>query len=168
MAEKSDGSTMGSKVDLRRVQSAERVRLIDDETNRLRDAAGERARSIDAKSSFLAVTAGVILMAAFTRTDSATAEYWLRLLPIAFAVLAIAAAAVALRPASRREVSPDSLYLRWADTEKSLAVVERDLLLQKICAYQVREHDLKWRARTASIGFIFLLLSSAALLFSYI
>jgi hypothetical protein len=139
----------------RRRQLSLRIQLIHDETDRMRAEAADRQRSVDSKASFLAVAAGVVIAAA---AASDWNQPWLiAILPMSFSALGLAFAAIALRPGTRDDITPQILYDRWADSEHSVGAVELDVLKKKIRAFTAREKVIRSRARATSVGFLFLL-----------
>jgi len=139
----------------RRKQLSLRIQLIHNETDLMRADAADRQRSVDSKASFLAVAAGVVIAA------SAASDWhqpWLvAILPMSFSALGLAFAAIALRPGTRDDVTPQILYDRWADSEGSVGKAELDVLKSKIRAFTAREKVIRSRAKATSVGFLFLL-----------
>ena len=86
---------MGRKERLASRERLQRIRLLSSELDTLRNAAIERTRSIDTKSSFVVVAAGVLAGATFTGLVDARSWY-LGLVPFALTVATIIAAAVGL------------------------------------------------------------------------
>jgi hypothetical protein len=150
----------------RRKRSAQRVQMIHDEVNLMRADASDRARSVDSKASFLAVSAGVIIAAA--ASSQWTQPWGLAILPMSFSAIGLVFAAIALRPGTRPDVTPQILFDRWADSEKYPATVEADILKSKVAAFTKRESVIRSRARSTSIGFAFLIAGvfSLALVFA--
>jgi hypothetical protein len=140
---------------VRRKRSAVRVRLIHNEVDLMRADAADRARSVDFKASFLAVSAGVIIAAA--ASSDWHQPLLLALLPMTFSALGLGFAAIALRPGTRPDVTPQILFDRWADSERQAATVEADILKSKVAAFAEREKMIRSRARSTTIGFSFLL-----------
>ena len=139
----------------RQRQLARRIQLIHNEIDLMRADAADRQRSVDSKASFLAVAAGVVIAAA---ASSDWHQPWLlAILPMSFSALGLAFAALALRPGTRDDITPEILYDRWVDSEKSVGTVENDVLKSKIRAFAAREKVISSRARATSVGFNFLL-----------
>jgi len=76
---------------------------------------------------------------------------------MSFSALGLAFAAIALRPGTRDDVTPQILYDRWADSEGSVGKAELDVLKSKIRAFTAREKVIRSRAKATSVGFLFLL-----------
>ena len=148
-------------VDDRARHAAHRVRLLNEEVDRLRLDATDRAKSVDAKSSFLAVSSGIVITAS-------TSQFWtvpwmLALLPLALASIALGFATYALRPGKRSDLSPELLWLEWRDSEKNIAVVEDSILRAKVFASKMRELEVTRRASVTSAGFVVLVGSALSL-----
>ena len=144
-----------------RRQKALRTRLLNDEVDRLRDDSTERARSVDSKSTFLAVASGIVITAS---TSHAWSSDWiLGSLPLGLSSLALIAATFALLPGRRQDLTPRVLHERWDDTERNIADVEAAILRLKVSASSAREENIRRRAMIASLGFALLAASSVAL-----
>ncbi|MGO4679113.1 hypothetical protein [Microbacterium sp. 2MCAF23] len=138
-----------------------RVRLLNEELDRLGVDAAERTTSVTNKASFLAVSAGVLVAAA-------TAQLW-KVVPLfgvvslALACVALACAAVALRPAKRIAVQARRLVDRHLDCGHTAAQVEAELVEDKATVLAAREDDLAARAQWVWVGFAALAVAAISL-----
>lgn len=139
----------------------DRVRLLNEELDRLMADATSRTSSVTNKASFLAVSAGVLITAA-------TAQLW-KLAPVygvsslALACLAMACAAVALRPGRRPGIEARRLVDRHLDCDHNAAFVETELVRDKETVLTGIERDIASRGRWVWAGFG-MLAAAAALL----
>ncbi|WP_146080082.1 hypothetical protein [Clavibacter michiganensis] len=143
------------------MRRAQRVRYLADETDRLVEAGAARQQSVDTKASFLAVAAGIVIAASVSKNWRVADS--IALAPLVFSMLALASAAVALRPGRRRDLTPKGITQRWLDSESTFETVESALLAQKVEAFEIREHEIANRAHVVVLGFVTLLLSTVAL-----
>jgi hypothetical protein len=162
--ENRDNSTVDNKETGR--QRALRTRLLNDEVDRLRDDSAERARSIDSKSTFLAIASGVVITASTSQIWSIV--WFVAVLPLAFSASGLISATIALLPGRRPDITPAALYQRWEDTERNVADVEGSILRAKVEASSVREADLRRRASIASFGFVLLAVASVLLVVVFV
>lgn len=142
-----------------------RVELLNEETDRLLAASQSRAESVDSKSSFLAVAAGIIIAAAVAQKWSTPGV--LALLPLLFAVIGLALSAIALRPGKRKDLTPRNITQLWLDSEHTVATAQLEILKAKVTAFDIRERDLQGRAQISTLGFVALLLAAVALVTVY-
>lgn len=129
----------------------DRVRLLNEELDRLSVDAAERTASVSNKASFLAVAAGVLIAAV-------TAQLWraapaFGIVALGFACLGLASAAIALRPGKRLGIQARRLVDRHLDCEHSAAQVEDELVRDKATVLNDREKDIADRGRWVWIGF---------------
>ncbi|WP_417562909.1 hypothetical protein [Microbacterium sp.] len=134
----------------------DRIRLLNEELDRLGADAAEHTTSVSNKASFLAVSAGVLVAAATGQL--ATGQLW-KVAPVfgaialALACVALACAAVALRPAKRIGIEARRLVDRHLDCAHTAAHVEVELVSDKATVLEAREEDLAGRARWVWAGF---------------
>lgn len=139
----------------------DRVRLLNEELDHLMADATSRTGSVTNKASFLAVSAGVLITAA-------TAQLW-KLTPafgvssLALACLAMACAAVALRPGRRPGIEARRLVDRHLDCDHSAAFVEVELVRDKEAVLTGIEHDIAARGQWVWAGFGMLAAAAASL-----
>lgn len=138
-----------------------RVRLLNEELDRLVADAAERTASVNNKASFLAVSAGVLVAAS-------TVQLWtyfpvFGVLALALACVALACAAVAVRPGKRSGIEARRLVDRYADSTFSVLQIESQLIEDKANVLTRRESDLRARAVWVWSGFAALSLAAAAL-----
>jgi len=138
-----------------------RVRLLNDELDKLTTDASERTASVTNKASFLAVSAGVLVAASTVQLW--THAPWLGVVALALSCIALACAAVAMRPGSRLGIQARRLVDRYADSAMSALAVEAQLIEDKAAAITQRESDLRARAAWVWIGFAALAVAAAAL-----
>lgn len=138
-----------------------RVRLLNEELDRLTTDAAERTASVTQKASFLAVSAGVLVAASTVQLWSNTP--WFGVIALGLACLALACAAVAVRPGQRLGLSARRIVDRYLDSTLSAADVEAQLVHDKAAAITSREGDLRARATWVWLGFAALALAAASL-----
>jgi len=146
--------------DARRAQFA-RVRLLNEELDKLTADAAERTASVTNKASFLAVSAGVLVAAS-------TVQLWENLpgfgvTALALSCIALACAAVAVRPGKRMGILARRLVDRFADSAMTALQIESQIIEDKANVLLLREEDLRARATWVWIGFAALTLAAAAL-----
>lgn len=138
-----------------------RIRLLNEELDKLTTDASERTASVTNKASFLAVSAGVLVAAS-------TVQLWTRaplfgVVALALACVALACAAVAVRPGMRLGIQARRLVDRYADTTMSALAVESQIVEDKAASITQRETDLRARAAWVWIGFAGLAVAAASL-----
>lgn len=146
--------------ELRRARAA-RVRLINEELDRLVTDAAERTASVTNKASFLAVSAGVLVAAS-------TVQLWAKaptfgVVALALACIALFCAAVAVRPGKRMGIEARRLVDRYADSGMNALQVEMQLIEDKANVLTHREADLRDRAVWVWAGFAALAFAATAL-----
>lgn len=139
----------------------DRVRLINEELDRLTTEAGERTASVSSKASFLAVSAGVLIAAS-------TVQLWTKapgfgVAALALACIALGCAAVAVRPGKRLGIEARRLVDRYADSNFTALQIEAQIIEDKANVLRQREVDLRARASWVWVGFALLALAAAAL-----
>ncbi|WP_156496076.1 hypothetical protein [Microbacterium sp. T32] len=138
-----------------------RVRLLNEELDKLTTDAADRTASVTNKASFLAVSAGVLIAAS-------TAQLWTRLAwfgvaALALACVALACAAVAVRPGKRLGIQARRLVDRFVDSPFPAMQVESLILEDKANSLVQREEDLRGRAFCVWCGFAALAVAAASL-----
>ena len=138
-----------------------RIRLLNEELDKLTTDAAERTASVTNKASFLAVSAGVLVAAS-------TVQLWTRLAGFGIAALALscvalACAAVAVRPGKRLGIRARRLVDRYADTTMNALQIEAQIVEDKATVITEREADLRARAVWVWSGFAALAFAAAAL-----
>lgn len=138
-----------------------RVRLINDELDRLTQDASDRSTSVLNKASFLAVAAGVIIAAS-------TAQRWdvlpiVGVIALGMASIGLVFAAIALRPGGRPGIVASRLVDRHLESIHSAAHIEEELVRDKTAVLEARETDIVARARWVWRGFAALILSTVSL-----
>ncbi len=144
----------------RRSQFA-RVRLVNEELDRLGTDAAERTASVTGKASFLAVSAGVLVAASTTQVWTVAAMFGV--VALALACVALACAAVAVRPGKRCGIEAQRLVDRYVDSTQTAHQVELQLVRDKATVLRAREADLRARATWVWAGFATLAIAGAAL-----
>lgn len=139
----------------------DRVRLLNEEMDRLTVDVDQRAASVANKASFLAVAAGVIIAASVAQLW--TVLPWIGVIALGFACVGLLCATVALRPGRRIGLVAQRLADAYLDSELSAASVEVQLVRRKADVISARESDLIARAQWVAAGSIALLVSVAAL-----
>jgi len=143
------------------VKQVERMNLLHDEVDRIREAAGERARGVDTKASFLVVAAGVVAPA--TLMERAGVPAVLVALPLVFVLISIVLATVALWPRKRLDLGAQHLFDLFYDSEDSRIRMEVRILKMKVQASNKRESRTRMLAVFTSAGFVSLTLAVALL-----
>ncbi|WP_146168506.1 hypothetical protein [Rathayibacter caricis] len=156
----SKASERASAAEAGRAQFA-RVRLINEELDRLGTDAAERTASVNGKASFLAVSAGVLVAASTAQVWTVAAAFGV--LALVLACASLTCAAVALRPAGRPGIEAQRLVDRYVDSTQSASQVETQLVRDKAAVLSARETDLRARATWVWVGFAALALAVAAL-----
>lgn len=146
--------------DARRARFA-RVRLLNEELDKLTTDAAERTASVTNKASFLAVSAGVLVAAS-------TVQLWEKLAvfgvaALALACVALACAAVAVRPGKRMGIQARRLVDRFSDSTMTALQIESLIIEDKANVLALREEDLRARAVWVWCGFAALALAAASL-----
>lgn len=113
------------------------------------------------KASFLAVSAGVLVAAATVQLWKAGPVFGV--VALGLACVALACAAVAVRPGKRLGLEARRLVDRYADATVSALQVESQLLEDKARVLVHRETDLRARAVWVWVGFGSLALAAGAL-----
>ncbi len=139
----------------------DRVRLLNEELDRLTADAAERTASVNNKASFLAVSAGVLVAAS-------TVQLWTKMpgfgvAALGLACVALACAAVAVRPGKRLGIEARRLVDRYADSNLTAQQVETQIIEDKANVLRLRETDLSSRATWVWAGFASLALAAASL-----
>lgn len=129
----------------------DRVRLLNEELDHLMADATTRTGSVTNKASFLAVSAGVLITAATAQLWRAAPGYGVA--SLALACLAMALAAVALRPGKRPGIEARRLVDRHLDCDHSAAFVEAELVRDKETVLTAIERDIASRGRWVWAGF---------------
>lgn len=138
-----------------------RLRLLNDELDKLTTDASERTASVTNKASFLAVSAGVLVAASTVQLWKHAP--WFGVVALALSCVALACAAVAVRPGTRLGIQARRLVDRYADSTLSALAVEAQLIEDKAVSITQREADLRARAAWVWIGFAALAVAAAAL-----
>ncbi|MDL9980077.1 hypothetical protein [Microbacterium candidum] len=146
--------------ELRRARFA-RVRLLNEELDKLVTDAADRTVSVNSKASFLAVSAGVLVAASTVQLWTKSPAFGVAALGLA--CVALACAAVAVRPGKRMGIQARRLVDRYADSTTSALQVESQIIEDKANALTQRESDLRSRAVWVWWGFAALALAAAAL-----
>lgn len=138
-----------------------RVRLLNEEVDRLTLDLEQHAAGVANKASFLAVSAGVLIAAS-------VGQVWTvfpagGLLTLALACVGLLSAAVALRPAKRVGLIAQRLADRYLDTSMASMEIEAILVREKADNISTREVELVGRARWVWGGFGALVVSAATL-----
>jgi len=138
-----------------------RVRLVNEELDRLGTDAAERTASVTGKASFLAVSAGVLVAASTTQVWTVAALFGVAAL--ALACVALACAAVAVRPGKRPGIEAQRLVDRYVDSTQTANQIELQLVRDKATVLRDRETDLRARSTWVWVGFGTLAIATAAL-----
>lgn len=147
-------------VDSRRMRF-DRVRLLNEELDRLTSDAAERTASVTNKASFLAVSAGVLVAASTNQLWETLALFGVAAL--ALSCVALACAAVAVRPGKRAGLQARRLVDRFSNATVDALQVETQIIEDKASVLTLREEDLRARAVWVWGGFAALALAAAAL-----
>lgn len=158
---------MNKRVDAKDADDAQRrarfarVRLLNEELDKLVTDAADRTASVTNKASFLAVSAGVLVAAS-------TVQLWTKspvfgVAALGLACIALACAAVAVRPGKRMGIEARRLVDRYADSTLNALHVESQIIEDKANVLTQRESDLRARAVWVWSGFAALALAAAAL-----
>lgn len=139
----------------------ERVRLLNEELDRLTADVTERTVSVTNKASFLAVSAGVLVAA--TTSQLWSQFLWLGAAALMLACLGLLCAAVSLRPGRRFGIVAQRLTDTYLDSTKLAQDIEVDVVRIKSDAITRREGDLAARASWVWAGFGALVLSTVSL-----
>jgi hypothetical protein len=139
-------------------RASDRLDIVHEEVDLLRADVAERRRSVNSKASFLAVTSGVLIAASASR-EADDSSSW-QILQVVLSVLALVFAAIATLPEKRRELSAVRLGDKYLDSEKSAALIFREILDSKIYAMSTQEAALRRQGALVSVGFGCLIASS--------
>jgi hypothetical protein len=157
-----ESSADGAK-SLKLKRASDRLDIVHEQVDLLRADAAERRRSVDGKASFLAITSGVLIAASASKAAEDSSSW--QILQVALTVLALVFAALATLPESRRELSAVRLGDKYLDSEKSAALIYREILESKIYAMSAQEAVLRRRGTLVGIGFSCLIASSTIYVF---
>ncbi|MBD8519181.1 hypothetical protein [Plantibacter sp. CFBP 8804] len=144
----------------RRAQHA-RVRLINEELDRLGTDAAERTASVNGKASFLAVSAGVLVAASTAQIWTVASAFGVAAL--ALACIALTCSAVAVRPGKRLGIEAQRIADLFLDSSQAALQIEGQLARDKATTLKARELDLRSRATWVWVGFGALALATASL-----
>jgi len=149
----------------RKKQSFRRVRLLNEELDKLVADATTRSASVANKASFLAVSTGVLVAAT-------TGQLWMRATIVGICALALASAgllsaAMALRPGKRSGLDAQRLVDRYLDSTRMADSIERDLVVSKADSISALEPNLRNRAGWVTAGFFSLAASTILLTIVY-
>ena len=136
----------------------DRIRVLNAELDAIRQAAAERTRSIDSKSSFAVVAAGVLAGATFGGLVDARSCY-VGLVPFAFTVASVIAAVRALWPTSVWSPVGRAVVSRWVDDPISGEVLEDSILEVKTREVEARDAYNQRRAKATRWSFVLLIVS---------
>jgi hypothetical protein len=142
-------------------QRFDRVRLLNEELDRLGTDAAARTGSVTNKASFLAVSAGVLVTAATAQVWESAPAYGV--IALALSIFALASAAVALRPGTRPGIDARRLVDRHLDCDHSAAFIEEQLVRDKADVLTAIESDIANRGRWVWGGFGALALAATSL-----
>ena len=139
-----------------------RVRLLTDVIGPLQVQAADRARSVDSKAGFLAVTAG-ILVSSNVWAPHGSLGWWLTGLPLVLSLVAIGFAVMSLRVLGRPSTDAKKLLDVWLDTEEAEEGELMNYLLRSV-ARDTSEHEALTtrRIKHAKFGFYALLAAIVA------
>ena len=138
-----------------------RVRLLNEELDKLTADAADRTAGVTNKASFLAVSAGVLIAASTTQLWTTLA--WFGVIALALACAALASAAVAMRPGKRLGIQARRLVDRFADSSMNALRIEALIVEDKAATLSQREIDLRSRAVWVWSGFAALAFAAACL-----
>jgi hypothetical protein len=139
-----------------------RIRLLNAELDSIRQSAVERTRSIDSKSSFAVVAAGVLAGATFTGLVTAD-TYFIGLIPFALTVASVIAAIIALWPTRVWAPSGRLVVTEWVDKHGLTPEVLADNLLEvKAREVEKRDEYNERRSKATKAGLVLLGLSLIA------
>jgi hypothetical protein len=144
-----------------------RVALLNAEADTQREVAAERARSVQTKSSFLVVIAGLLAGASFD-APLGSDSWWLAAVPLALALATVVTAVVALWPAPAGAINPAAIRSMWIDNTQGSYELEIYLLKVKTVAYTETQDRTDRRVTALKIGFVLLSAALAAALVVYI
>lgn len=140
---------------------ARRVRLLNAEVEAIGVATAERTRSLDAKASFVVVSAGLLaggVGATLIRPESSFAG----LVPLALTIWTVVEAAAALWPLKLKVAGARRLIDNFVDTSESLDAIEDKLLELKTREIENRNTKNEERAAHTRLAFLLLVLSLIA------
>lgn len=136
-------------------ERAKRVRLLNTALDAIRHSAVERTRSIDAKSSFVVIAAGVL--AGATLASLVTARtYYIGLIPFALTTASVIASIVALWPTKLWAPSGRLVVDTWVDDPIKGVVLDDYLLEVKAREVEARDVNNEHRATATKTGLILL------------
>ncbi|NQX13720.1 hypothetical protein HQQ80_18995 [Microbacteriaceae bacterium VKM Ac-2855] len=138
-----------------------RVRLVNEELDKLGTDAAERTASVTGKASFLAVSAGVLVAASTVQVWTVAAVFGV--VALALACAALTCAAVAVRPGKRLGIEAQRIVDRYVDSGQTAQQIEIQIVRDKATVLRTREADLRARATWVWVGFATLALAAAAL-----
>jgi hypothetical protein len=138
-----------------------RVRLLNEELDKLTTDAADRTAGVTNKASFLAVSAGVLIAASTTQLWTTLA--WFGVIALTLACAALASAAVAMRPGKRVGIQARRLVDRFVDSSMNALQIEALIVEDKAATLGQREIDLRSRAMWVWSGFAALAFAAASL-----
>lgn len=135
-----------------------RVRLLSTEMDNVRQASVDRTRSIDSKSSFAIVVAGVVAGAAFTGLVDPRSCY-IGLLPFALTIGSVIAAVVALWPKRLWVTSARDFVNEYVEKPMSGDELEDHILEVKTKEVTVRDEYNEKRSTATKVSLVLLIVS---------
>jgi hypothetical protein len=142
---------------------AERVRLLSAEMDNVRQASVDRTRSIDSKSSFAIVVAGVVAGAAFGGLVDPRSCY-IGLLPLALTIGSVVAAVVALWPKRLWVTSARDFVNTYVENGMGGDELEDHILEVKTKEVTVRDKYNERRSTATKVSLVLLIASLVAAL----
>jgi hypothetical protein len=140
-----------------------RIRLLSEELDNTRQASVERTRSIDSKSSFAIVVAGVVAGAAFTGLVDPRTCY-IGLVPFALTIGSVIAAVVALWPTRIWVTSARDFVNTYVNDPMSGDVLEDHILEVKAKEITHRDEYNEKRSTATKVSLVLLIVSLIAAL----
>jgi p-aminobenzoyl-glutamate transporter AbgT len=136
-----------------------RVDLLSTEADVQRQAATDRANSVQNKASFVVVAAGLLTTSSVITPDKVGG---LVAIPLVLTLATVILSAVALWPAHLKVVEPRLLTDKWLDTKKSDDDLAAYLLEAKVEAFEQQQARTDTRVKALKASFVLFSVSVAA------
>lgn len=155
-------------IEVGQTERQKRTRLLLVALDNAQALANDRARSTDSKAGFLAVTAGILVTTGIWNPH-ANLGWWVTLIPLTFALLAIGCSCWSLKVRGRTVTEPQALADLWLKDDARLADDLAELLVQaKARDTTALESSTTQRIKWIKYGFYSLLTALVATFFLYV
>jgi p-aminobenzoyl-glutamate transporter AbgT len=135
-----------------------RIDLLSTEADVQRQAASDRATSVQNKASFVVLAAGLLTTTSLLDPKA----QWLVAIPLVLTLATVILSAAALWPARLKVIEPRLLVKKWLDTKASDDALAAYLLEAKVEAFEQQQARTDTRVKALKWSFVLLSASVAA------